>query len=243
MHDVRCAQPLRSLLFRSFLPRGHLFALLQKDIKEDSWIVMLSFGGERTLMLLGPAGEEKSIVCKHGDAVFLSTKTNRQWKHEIRREPGASARASLVLRNIGTLLTKDAVDKRVAKAKADSTAPRAAAPDTDVRGSRGCGGGGVGDGGGGGSGSASGGAGCRVGGDSGGSGGGGSASGGGGGSASGGGGGSASGCGGSGGGGGGERGGGSGRASDHDSSGGDDSSGDDADDDDSRGSEARERNL
>lgn len=100
-----------------------------KDIAEDSLIVDVSLGAERTFSLRAKgaeAGEE--FVMEHGSAVLLSTATNAAYEHAVLKQPhGAGPRVSLVFRNIQTQLAQREVEKRInaaARAKGRREAKR-----------------------------------------------------------------------------------------------------------------------
>ena len=128
------------------------------DIAPASYIVDLSFGAERVFVMRERTAEEQAawlakppnkkaatenyinltgrtedvVTMQHGSCIILSTSTNSRWTHEVPPPVGygpVAPRASLIFRNIATLLTTEKVAKLVAgskRAKARAAAKKAA---------------------------------------------------------------------------------------------------------------------
>lgn len=83
------------------------------DVMSDSFIVNVSVGAERTMVLRRkgkvvegePPRETQRIALPHGSVMQMSLATNREWVHEIRQQGAAGElgpRISLTFRWIGT---------------------------------------------------------------------------------------------------------------------------------------------
>jgi len=90
-----------------------------KDIKEASWIPIVSFGATRTLSIGDSAGNALwEIQMEAGDLFLLGWDTNQRYKHAILpTEERCGARISLVFREIITVLTQEELEKKVKRVK------------------------------------------------------------------------------------------------------------------------------
>ena len=93
-----------------------------RDIEEGSTIFDISLGGERTFSIgrangKGPPTDVENVLMRHGSAILLSTQTNRDFKHAVLPVPGSAPapRVSLVLRDIGTVISDKNVRKELDK--------------------------------------------------------------------------------------------------------------------------------
>ena len=84
------------------------------SIADPSIVFDLSLGGERTLCIReSEDGPVTRIPMPHGSAVAFDTTFNKRYQHAVLAEPGAPPRASIVFRNIATLMTDAAVRAKV----------------------------------------------------------------------------------------------------------------------------------
>lgn len=84
------------------------------SIVDPSVIIDISFGGERTLCIREfEDGPVIRIPMPHGSAVAFDTKFNSRYQHAVLAEQGAAPRASIVFRDIATLMTDAAVRAKI----------------------------------------------------------------------------------------------------------------------------------
>ena len=84
------------------------------SIADPSIILDVSLGGERTLCIREfEDGPVTRIPMPHGSAIAFDTTFNKRFQHAVLAEPGAAPRASIVFRNIATLMTDAAVRAKV----------------------------------------------------------------------------------------------------------------------------------
>jgi hypothetical protein len=80
------------------------------SIADPSVIFDVSLGGERTLCIRkSEDGPITRIPMPHGSAVAFDTTFNKRYQHAVLAEPDAAPRASIVFRNIATIMTEAAV--------------------------------------------------------------------------------------------------------------------------------------
>jgi len=80
------------------------------SIADPSIILDVSVGGERTLSIRKTEdGPITRIPMPHGSAVAFDTTFNKRYQHAVLAEPGAAPRASIVFRDISTIMTEAAV--------------------------------------------------------------------------------------------------------------------------------------
>lgn len=84
------------------------------SIVDPSVIFDISLGGERTLCIRkSEDGPITRIPMPHGSAVVFDTTFNKRYQHAVLAEPGAAPRASIVFRDIATIMTEAAVRANV----------------------------------------------------------------------------------------------------------------------------------
>jgi hypothetical protein len=80
------------------------------SIVDPSVIFDVSLGGVRTLCIRkSEDGPITRIPMPHGSAVAFDTTFNKRYQHAVLAEPGAAPRASIVFRDISTIMTEAAV--------------------------------------------------------------------------------------------------------------------------------------
>lgn len=79
------------------------------DIKEDTFIVSVSFDTERTMVLINnERTHEQRFILPHGSMFVLGPKTNAKWKHSIETAPTIDEmRISLTYRKMKTWRSSD----------------------------------------------------------------------------------------------------------------------------------------
>jgi len=115
-----------------------------QDIKQRSWILDISLGGDRDFVMAERTDAEQTawlskpanvragvepyvnasgkntdrITMKHGSAILLSTATNSRWTHEVPAPVGDwTPRASLIFREIETMMSREELDAEIAKSR------------------------------------------------------------------------------------------------------------------------------
>ena len=84
------------------------------SIASLSTIFDVSLGGERTLCIREREGAPvHKITMQHGSAVAFTTEFNARHEHAVLPEPGASPRASIVFRDIATIMSDAEVHAKV----------------------------------------------------------------------------------------------------------------------------------